>query len=46
MWKVNTALRVRDSKQILVYIGQGEGETKWKGCAWNVLLVKLVINSF
>jgi hypothetical protein len=26
-----------------VYIGQGDGDTKWKGCAWNTLLVKFVI---
>jgi hypothetical protein len=24
-------LAVNESKDILVYIGQGEGETKWKG---------------
>ena len=41
-----TALKVRDNKQVLVYKGKGEGETKWNGCAWNVLLVKLVINYF
>ena len=29
LWKVNTALSVRASKQILVFNGQGLGETKW-----------------
>ena len=36
-WNVNTAEVVRVSKLILVYNGQGEGETKWKGWAWKLL---------
>ena len=27
-----------------VYKGQGEGETKWKGCAWKLLLFNLYIH--
>ena len=42
-WKLNTALNVVASKHTLVLNGQGEGDTKWKGWAWNWLLVKLVI---
>jgi hypothetical protein len=34
------------NKDILVYNGHGEGDTKWKGWAWKLLLVKLVIYSF
>jgi len=30
---VNTPEEVKDNKEIQVNIGQGEGETKWKGCA-------------
>jgi hypothetical protein len=26
------ALKVKQPKGILVYKGQGEGETRWKGC--------------
>jgi len=26
-----------------VYKGHGEGDTKWKGCAWKLLLFKLDI---
>lgn len=37
-WNDNTADVVRDSKLIEVYKGQGEGDTKWKGCAWKLLL--------
>ena len=43
LWKDNTALKVVASKQKLVFKGQGEGDTKWNGCAWNLLLVKLYI---
>jgi len=32
-WNDKTADVVRDSKLIDVYKGQGEGDTKWKGCA-------------
>ena len=42
LWKLNTALNVTASKLKLVFKGQGEGDTKWKGCAWNILRVKLV----
>jgi hypothetical protein len=40
---VNTPLVVNVNNAIQVYIGQGEGDTKWKGWAWNLLLVRLVI---
>lgn len=46
LWKVNTALDVSINKQIVVYNGQGLGETKWKGCAWKLLLLLLVIKNF
>ena len=39
----STPLVVKVSKEIQVYMGQGEGDTRWKGCAWNVLLIKFVI---
>ena len=39
----NAALVVKFNKQILVYKGQREGETKWKGWSWKLLLVKLFI---
>ena len=42
-WKNNTALNVITSNEKLVFKGQGEGDTKWKGCAWNKLLVCIVI---
>lgn len=42
-WNVNTALRVSANKVKLVFNGQGLGETKWKGCAWKLLLIWLVI---
>jgi len=37
-WKVETALVVNVSKASDVNNGQGEGDTKWKGWAWNKLL--------
>lgn len=43
LWKVKTALNVRVNRDILVYKGQGLGETKWKGWAWKLLLVILII---
>lgn len=46
LWKVNTALNVRTNSDKLVLIGHGEGDTKWKGCAWNKLLVIIVIILF
>jgi hypothetical protein len=41
---VKTPLVVRVNRAIQVYIGQGDGETKWKGCAWKLLLVRFVIS--
>jgi len=43
---VKTPVVVKVNKLIQVYIGQGEGETKWKGCAWNKLLFKFDIMLF
>ena len=37
-WNDKTADVVRLNKQIDVYKGQGEGDTKWKGCAWKLFL--------
>ena len=34
---------VRVNSEILVNNGQGDGETKWKGWAWKLLLVIFVI---
>ena len=42
---VNTPLVVKVNSAIQVNIGQGEGDTKWKGWAWKLLLFKLVIYS-
>ena len=39
----NTRLVVSVKSEKQVKRGQGEGETKWKGCAWKLVLVKLVI---
>ena len=39
----NAAFTVKVNKDILVYKGHGEGDTKWKGWSWKLLLVKLVI---
>ena len=41
---VNTPEVVKVNNDIHVYNGQGEGETKWKGWAWKLLLIKFVIN--
>ena len=41
---VNTPLVVNVNNAIHVYKGHGDGDTKWNGCAWNLLLVKFVIN--
>lgn len=46
LWKVNTALSVSANKDVLVYSGQGLGETKWKGCAWKLLLFEILIFSY
>jgi len=43
---VNTPLVVKVNNAVEVYIGQGDGETKWKGWAWKWLLVKLVIVNY
>lgn len=42
-WKlciVRTPEVVRVNKLMQVNIGQGEGETKWKGCPWKALRLK------
>jgi len=39
---VNTPLVVNVNNAIHVYKGHGDGDTKWNGWAWNLLLVKLV----
>jgi hypothetical protein len=42
LWKLcrlNAVLVVRLNKAILVYKGQGEGDTKWKGWSWKLLLI-------
>ena len=43
---VNTALVVNVNNATDVYIGHGDGDTKWKGWDWNVLRVRLVIPFF
>lgn len=43
---VNTKLVVRVKSVKHVNRGQGDGETKWKGCAWKFVLVKFVICLF
>lgn len=40
---VNTPVVVRVNKLIQVYNGQGEGDTKWNGWAWKLLLFKIDI---
>lgn len=40
---VNTPVVVKVNSAILVYSGQGEGETRWKGCAWKLLLIMFFI---
>ena len=42
-WIVNTPELVKVNKETQLYNGQGEGDTRWKGWAWKLLLVKLVI---
>jgi hypothetical protein len=42
-WKDKTADVVSANKLIEVYKGQGEGDTKWNGCAWKLLLFKFNI---
>ena len=36
---MDTALVVKVKSAMQVYKGQGEGETKWKGWPWKLLLV-------
>jgi len=40
---VNTPLVVKVNSAIQVNIGQGDGDTRWKGWAWKLLLFKFVI---
>ena len=40
----NAAFTVNVNNDILVYKGQGEGDTRWKGWSWKWLLVKFVTN--
>lgn len=40
---VKTPDVVRAKRDIHVKIGQGEGETRWKGWAWKLLLTKFVM---
>jgi hypothetical protein len=42
-WIDNTVLVVKVNKAIEVNIGQGDGDTRWKGWPWKLLLVELVI---
>jgi len=44
-WNDDTLEVVSANKLTPVYSGQGDGETKWKGWAWNLLLSKLDISS-
>lgn len=39
----NAVCVVKDNKDKLVKIGQGEGETKWKGWSWKLLLISCLI---
>ncbi len=39
----NTPIVVKDNNEKLVYKGQGEGNTKWKGWKLKLLLVMLSI---
>lgn len=40
---VNTKDVVRPNKDILVFKGQGDGDTRWKGWAWKLPLIILLI---
>jgi len=46
MWNVNAAVKAILSKDILVLKGHGLGDTKWKGWAWNKLLIDIVMIYF
>jgi len=37
------AILVKFNKEILVYKGQGDGDTKWKGWSWKLLRITLLI---
>ena len=39
----NAPFTVTVNKAILVYSGQGDGDTKWNGWSWKLLLIKFVI---
>jgi hypothetical protein len=39
----NTALVVKVNKAPEVNIGQGDGDTRWKGWPWKLLLIELLI---
>lgn len=39
----NTPEVVKSNRLIQVNIGQGEGDTRWKGCPWNRLRFKFDI---
>ena len=39
LWKVRTPEVVKVNKLIQVKIGQGEGDTRWKGWPWKALLL-------
>jgi hypothetical protein len=41
----NAPFTVKVNNDILVYNGQGEGDTKWKGWSWKLLLIKFVISN-
>ena len=43
---VKTPDVVKVNKETQVKIGQGDGDTKWKGWAWNLLLIKFIILFF
>lgn len=43
---VNTPQQGKLNRLKLVNNGQGDGDTKWKGCPWKVLLFKLDIHFF
>jgi len=42
-WIDKTNVVVKVSKDILVLIGQGEGDTRWKGWAWKLLRTKFLM---
>jgi hypothetical protein len=43
LWKVRAAEQVSINKLIEQNTGQGEGDTKWKGCPWKALRLKFNI---